>query len=190
MSEQENRQNSSQIDRLLDKNKQKPEEAKKLDNSEKGIDLFFGAKERTFFENAGKEITINILQESFILYRIDYKTTKTHKLYGESKRKEYLEPVEVFGRISVENNDPEYFTKGGITKKGFGNLEAHIYLSHIEELNVTIKRGDYAYHKGNFFEITDDGSANVSNKNSFGGDKLFYITIKGVEVNSDVFKAR
>jgi len=187
---EEEKQKQTQIDRQLRRDDKKTEEAKKLDTSQKGIDLFFGDKERTFFENAGKEITIGILQESFILYRIDNKRTKTHKLYGESKKKEYLDPVEVFGRINVESSGPEFFTKGGVTRKRFAKIEAHIYLSHLEELGATIKNGDYAYHKGNYYEIIDDGSANIGNEFAFGGDKLFYITVKGVEVNGDVFKAK
>ena len=37
----------------------------------KGIKLFFGEKEAKFFSNAGREVTEGILQESFLLYRID-----------------------------------------------------------------------------------------------------------------------
>ncbi len=180
----------NQIDRLLNKNDRKPKEAKELDSSEKGVHLFFGEKERRFFENAGKEITIEILQESFILYRIDYRRTKSHDLYGEAKKKIWLPPAEVFARINVESDGPEYLTKGGIIRKGFGKISAHIYLSHLDELNVVVKMGDFIYHKGNYYEIVDDGSSNTSNQHAFGGDKHFYISIKGTEVNSDVFKAR
>lgn len=182
--------NIGQVDRLLNKKENKPIEAKELDTSEKGIKLFFGEKERSFFENAGKEITIEILQESFILYRIDYKKTKTHKLYGEAKKKVYLPPVEVFGRINVEVDKPEYLAKSGIIRKGLGRLTANIYLSHLEELNVIVRMGDFLYHKGNYYEVTDDGSSNISNKHMFGGDKAFYINIEAVEVNKDVFQAR
>ena len=76
---------NSNRDRMLNRNMKKPAEARELDNSQKGIKLFFGEKERRFFQNAGREITEDILQESFILYRIDYKKTRTHDLYGESK---------------------------------------------------------------------------------------------------------
>ena len=180
----------NQIDRLLNRNEKKPKEAKELDQAEKGIQLFFGEKERKFLENVGREITIEILQESFIIYRIDYRRTQTHDLYGESKKKIWLPPVEVFGRINVEAQGPEYMTPGGIIRKGFGEIEVHTYLSHLEDLSITIKMGDFMYHKGNFYEITDDGSSNIGNEFAFGGDKQFYITIKGIEVNSDVFKAR
>jgi hypothetical protein len=177
-------------DRLLNRNMPKPEEAKNLDSSQKGIKLFFGEKERRFFESSGREISEEILQESFILYRIDYQKTQTHELYGESKNKLYLPPVEVFGRINVEAMGPEYMSPGGLIRKGYGNITASIYVSHLDELNAEIRMGDFVYHKGNYYEITDDGSSNVDNQHSWGGDKLFSITIKGVEVNTDVFSAR
>ena len=186
----QNKNKESQEERLLNHNDKKPEKARELDVSKKGIQLFFGDKERRFFENAGKEITIDILQESFILYRIDYKKTKTHSLYGEAKKKVWLPEIEVFGRINVESSGPEYLTKGGIIRKGFGVLSAHIYLSHLDEIEATIKMGDFIYYKGNYYEISDDGSSNISNEFAFGGDKQFFLSIAAVEVNSDVFKAK
>lgn len=177
-------------DRMLNRNSKKPSEAKELDDSQKGIKLFFGEKERRFFENAGREITEEVLQESFILYRIDYKRTKTHKLYGESKKKQYLPPVEVYGRINVEAKSPEYMTPGGLIRKGYGQITASLYVSHLDELDAEVRMGDFMYHKGNYYEVIDDGSSNVDNQHSWAGDKLFSITIKGTEVNGDVFKAR
>jgi hypothetical protein len=181
---------NSNKDRLLNINEKKTNEARVLDNSQKGIKLFFGSKEKRFFENAGREITEDILQESFILYRIDYKRTRTHDLYGESKKKSYLTPVEVFGRINVEANAPEYMTPGGLIRKGYGQITASIYVQQLDELQVEIRMGDFVYHKGNYYEIVDDGSSNIDNQHSWGGDKLYSITIKGVEVNKDVFEAR
>lgn len=175
---------------LINENEQKPEEAKALDISKKGIDLFFGEKERKFFESVGKEMVIDILKQSFILYRVDIKRTKTHELYGEAKKKAYLPPVEVFGRINVESKEPEYMSKGGIIQKGFGTITASVYKSHLDELGAEIKLGDFLYHKGHYYETTDDGSSNISNQHAFGGDKLFSLTIKGVRVKDDVFKAR
>src|ERR1017187_6375789 len=92
----------------------------KLDTTEKGIQLFFGDAEERFFQNTGREISEKILLESFILYRIDLKKTRTHSLYGESKFKSYLEPIEVFGLVNVEVEKPSYTTGEGLIKKGFG----------------------------------------------------------------------
>ena len=163
---------------------------KTLDSVKKGIQLFFGDAEERFFQNSGREISEKVLLESLVLYRVDLKKTRTHALYGESKFKKYLEPVEVFGLINVESDSPEYTAGEGLIKKGFGKLTAQVYLSHLEELNVQIRMGDFVYHKGNYYEIINDGKSDIGNKFAFGSDKYFYITIEGVEVNSDVFKAR
>jgi hypothetical protein len=163
---------------------------KKLDTTEKGIQLFFGDAEERFFQEAGREITEKVLLESFILYRVDLSKTRTHKLYGESKFKKYLEPVEIFARINVESESPSYAAGEGLIKKGFGKLTANVYLSHLEELDVKVRMGDFVYHKGNYYEITDDGSSNTSNEYAYGGDRFFYMKIEGVRVTKDKFEGR
>lgn len=161
-----------------------------MDASKKGIDLFFGEKERKFMDTVGKELVNSILKESFILYRVDYKKTKTHSLYGESKKKVYEKEVEVFGRIDVESEAPEYMAPGGIIKKGFGKLTANIFSTHLEELQVKIRMGDFMYHKGHYYEVVDDGSSNINNANEYAGDIQFAITIVGVRVKNEVFNGR
>ena len=183
-------------DQLFNNNEQqnenvkKTEAARQLDSDKKGINLFIGEKERNLFLQLGSEVTMEQLQESFLLYQIDYKTTKTHSVYGESKKKNYLPEVEIFGRINVESDGPEYLSPGGLIRQGIGKFSAHVYLHHLEDKGVEIRMGDFIYHKGNYYEIIDDGKSNISNQFAFGSDKFFYITIKGVEVNSDVFKGR
>jgi hypothetical protein len=168
----------------------KPEEAKEQDISKKGIDLFFGEKERAFFDSVGREIINGILKESFIFYGIDYAKTNTHKLYGEAKKKVYRTPVEIFGRINVEVESPEYMTPGGIIKKGFGKITAEIFRSHLNELKTNPKIGDYMYFKGHYYEIVDDGSSNIGNEQSYAGDIVFSIKIVGIRVKADVFNAK
>ena len=179
----------------------KPQKFEEHENNLKGINLFFGEKEAAFFHSAGREITEEILQESFLLYRLDLKKTKTHKLYGESKVKRWLPELEIFGRINVEVVDPTHHVKGGLVKKGMGHFTAHIYVEHLEELGLTnkkgdnelilgLKTGDFLGFKGQYYEIYDDGYAQISNKHSWAGDRRFYISIKGHEVDEDIFKAR
>ena len=52
------------IDRLLSRRNAKPKEAQIADVEEKGVDLFFGDKERRLLEIAGREMVIDILKES------------------------------------------------------------------------------------------------------------------------------
>ena len=178
-----------------------PEEVLEQQAVKKGIGLFFGDKEANFFLNAGREITENILQESFLLYRIDIKNTPTHKLYGESKKKLFKEEIEIFGRINVDSKDPERISKGGPIKKGMGEFTAHIYIEQLRELGMIemengntlvydMREGDFIAFKGQYYKIYDNGFSNITNKNSWAGDRRFYITVKAIEIDEDVFRAR
>ena len=180
---------------------QKPKRFEEHETKPKGIKLFFGEKEAKFFHAAGSEITEDILQESFLLYRIDLKTTKTHRLYAEAKKKEWLPEIQIFARINVEVQEPTQHMPGGPAKKGFGNFTAHIYVEHLEELGLVerkgqneiitgIKMGDFTAFKGQYYKIYDDGYSQISNQYSWAGDRKFFISIKGVEVDEDIFKAR
>ncbi len=168
--------------------------------NKKGIRLFMGNSDRAFLERVGRELTEKILQESMILYRIDLKKTQTHSLYKEAKRKVWLPEIEIFGRINVEQGETGTQTAGGILNKKFGALTSHVYLSHLEELSLIKKdnndiqflfrEGDFIGHKGQFYKIIDNGFTNISNQFTFNGDQRFYITIKAIESNEDVFKGR
>lgn len=180
---------------------QNPENMDSNQAKPKGIELFFGTKERNFFTNAGREVTEGILQESFLLYRIDLEKTQPN-FYGQAKKKIWLPEIEIFGRINVETKAPEGVVKGHIEKKGMGNLTAHVYLDHLEDLGLitkqqgttvivsAIKMGHFIGYKNQFYKIVDDGYSQISNEFSWGGDRRFYITITGVEVDEDVFKGR
>ena len=179
-----------------------PENFKSHESKSKGIKLFFGEKESRFFSAAGREITEGVLQESFLLYRIDLNKTKTHKIYGEAKRKVWLPEVQIFGRINVESVDPKYQIAGGIEKKGMGNFTAHVYLEQLQELDLItkqegtntmvcgVKMGHFIGYKGQFYKIVDDGYSQLSNEFSWAGDRRFFITIKAIEVDEDVFRGR
>lgn len=178
-----------------------PEGMDSAEAKPQGIELFFGSKERAFFTNAGREITEGILKESFLLYRLDLEKMQPN-FYGQSKKKVWLPEIQIFGRINVETEAPTYTTKGAIEKKGMGKLTAHVYLDQLEELGLIvrqqgtnvivsgIKMGHFIGYKGQFYKIVDDGYSQISNEFSWGGDRRFFITITGVEVDEDVFQGR
>ena len=119
-----------------------------------------------------------------------------------AKRKVWLPEIQVFGRINVEVADPGYQVAGGLEKKGMGNFTAHVYFDHLEELGLItkeqgtnvivsgVKMGHFIGFKGQFYKIIDDGYSQISNEFSWAGDRRFFITIKGVEVDEDVFQGR
>lgn len=168
-----------------------------------GINIFFGDKERNFFASAGREITEKVLQESIMLFRMDLVKTQAHPLYGEAKafQKVWKPEIKILGRINVEVVPTEFAADGGIVKKGFGELTAHVYMDHLEELGISIVKdnqltvfdlndGDFIGFKNQFYKITNNGHSQISNEFSWAGDRRFFITITGVQVDEDIFKAR
>jgi hypothetical protein len=180
-----------------------PDGMKNDESKPDGIGLFFGDKERAFFSSAGREMTESILQESMMLFRMDLKRTQTHSLYGEAKsfQKSWKPEVKILGRINVESVEPEFAAEGGLVKKGFGQLTAHVYMEHLEEMDIVkyeqnqivvfdLNDGDFIGFKDQFYKIINNGHSQISNEFSWGGDRRFYITVSAVEVDEDVFKAR
>lgn len=180
-----------------------PDQQRNDEKTPDGIGLFFGDKERAFFGSAGREMSESILQESFMLYRIDLERTETHSLYGQAKsfQKTWKDEVRILGRINVESSAPTYSAEGGLVKKGFGNLTAHVYMEQLEELGLVryegnqmvvfdLNDGDFIGFKDQFYKIIDNGHSQISNEFSWGGDRRFFITITAIEIDEDVFKAR
>ncbi len=177
-----------------------PDEQEEHENKPKGVSIFFGEEDIAYWSAMGREVTEGWLKESFILYRVDMHKT-TPNFYGESKRKVYKDPIEVYGRLDIESDPVSQQIPGGIMKRGTGKMTAHVYLEHLVELGLLIKRegqhvqldlkaGDFIMFKGQYFLIVDDGFSQLNNEYSFLGDRRFAITIKAIEVDEDKFKAR
>ena len=177
-----------------------PEEQREHEAEPQGIRIFMGDQDVAFLSAVGRELSEGWLKESFILYRVDMSKTRVN-FYGESKRKVYKEPVTVFGRIQIESVPVSFHVAGGIIKRGVGSMTANLYLEHLEEVGLLIRKdgqllqldlkvGDFIMFKGQYFEIKDDGFSQLNNEFSYGGDRRFAITIKAIEVDEDKFKAR
>ena len=177
-----------------------PQEQEEHEALPKGIGLFLGDEDVKFMSAVGREMVEDILSESFILYRVDMRKTVPN-FYGEAKRKVYKDPIQVFGRLDIESTAPGQQTPGGIMKRGVGTMTASVYLEHLVEIGLLIKKdgqhlqldlkvGDFIMFKGQYFEIKDDGFSQLNNEYSYGGDRRFALIIKAVEVDEDKFKAR
>ena len=152
---------------------QQPDMVNIVGSNPKGISTFFGDKDKNWMVQTGRELSEEILQEDFILYRVDLKRTKSNR-YGESKTKAWKEPLTIKGRINVEVQDNSYHTNGGLIKKGFGMFTAHVYIEHLEELGLIVfeegqrlvydlNEGDFIAFKGQAYEIKDNGSQLINN---------------------------
>lgn len=74
--------------------------------SEKRYNIFFGERERKFFDSLTFELVHNVAQQTIVYYAIDHELTKAN-VYGETKgqKKVFKDPVELYARVQI--NEPE-----------------------------------------------------------------------------------
>lgn len=153
---------------------------------------FYGEKENNFFLDLSKEYSNSSAIAKVVLYRIDIKNTKSHKLYGEtkSKNKTYLPPIELNITIIDFEIDTNFKSKEGIQSQMVNKFKFGIYKDELNNKNCEIKRGDFiTYFDGETersFEIND--VSNIASKNSLLGYKPNSLIIDCTMVLSDVFK--
>ena len=116
-----------------------PQEQNEHEARPKGIGIFMGDATVAYLTRMGRHLSEDWLRESFILYRVDLSKT-TPNFYGESKKKSYKEPIEIFGRLDIESTAVGQQTPGGVMKRGTGTMTANVYLQHLDELGLTIKK--------------------------------------------------
>ena len=105
-----------------------------------GVSIFFKDAEETLFRNVGRELLENIILQHFTLYRIDVSNTESN-FYGESKKKNYLSPIEVIGRVRIA--DVEALLEGGVRRVSKGDMIAHVFLKFMEENDFEMNVGDF-----------------------------------------------
>ena len=151
-----------------------------------GLSIFFKDAEETLFNNLGRELVETLVTQHFTLFRIDVVETESN-FYGESKTKSYLTPVDVIGRVQIQ--DVDVFSQGGVRRMSAGDMSAWVYLQHMAELDIEINVGDFIGYAGKFYEIYDPGYNKDSLDRKFAGDREFMREILAKVVTDDIFKS-
>lgn len=167
---------------------------KKLINTGYVDSRFFDKSDFNLEIEIGRDYLKQDIPASVMFYKVDYKKTKTHALYGESRASEkvVLPPIQLQVRFTVEDSEGGYLQGGEVSRHFAGDLIFTIYEDEIREKNVDIQRGDYIgikNGKGNtqYYEIYDADIMNVANNRTIGGLESYYKKIKCTVVDKDVF---
>lgn len=161
-----------------------------------------GIRESNYFDlsdfklevEMGREYLETDIPATVLLYNIDYKKTKVHALYGESRASEKiaLAPVEIRVKFNVEESKSEYIGDSMIAKQWAGKLVFTVYTLELEEKQVDINRGDYiglrdANNNLRFYEVYENDKVNSANEKTIAGIESYYRKIEAVPVDKDVF---
>lgn len=153
-----------------------------------GMPIFYSGSEFELRVRMGRELVENLIKQDVLLYRIDAPATESN-FYGESKKKQFLDPVAMQARVAIVDQD--VLLEGGIRKLKRGDMELHVYNEHLVEIGVdNIKVGDFIKFEHKFYEVFDNGPNDDANIRRLGVDREYYRTIRAHFVESGVFSGR
>lgn len=154
---------------------------------------FFGGNDLDLELSLGREYLTDI-NHTVLLFKVDYKKTKSHDLYGESKahQKVVHKPIELQCRVTIEQGEEQFLAGIGVRKEYAGNLTFTVYDLELEEKQTNVTTGDYiGYVDGNgklrYWEVAKADNINIENKKTINGIKSYYRQVMAVPVDRDVF---
>lgn len=160
------------------------------------LNKFFSQSDFDLQVELGKEYLHGDLNMKLVLYRVDREKTDIDNVYGEVGKDEikFLPPVEFNGLVKIEEPKNATYKNGLIRYNEPGNLTVNIYLSHLEDLGVEIRYGDYiGYPESDerirFYVVTNDGRVIADNKHKMFGYKPHYTTITCAYTQDTEFRA-
>jgi hypothetical protein len=148
------------------------------------LSKFFGQSDFDINVQMGEEYLHGDLNMKLVLYQVDRNKTDIDDVYGEVGKDEikFLPPVEFNGLVKVEEPKNVAYQPGVIRYNEPGNLTLSVYISHMKELDIDIRYGDYIGYADTedrlrFYTVINDGKVTSDNKHKMFGYKPHYRTI-------------
>jgi len=159
------------------------------------LSKFFSQDDFDLQIKLGQEYLHGDLNIKLVLYQVDRDKTDINNIYGEVGKDDikFLPPVEFNGLVKIDEAKNSSY-KGGIMRyQEAGNITVSVYISHLEELNIDIRYGDYIGYadkedKLRYYQVTNDGRITSDNKHKMFGFKPHYRTITCAIVQENEFR--
>lgn len=159
------------------------------------INKFFGQQDFDLDIQMGKEYLHGDINMKLVLYRVDRAKTEKDEVYAETGKDEikFFPPIEINGLVRTEGPKNSSYKAGMERYLEPGNLTFSVYISHLDELNVDIRYGDYVGYAESetrirFYSVSNDGKVVSDNKHTHFGFKPAYRTITCVPVQENEFR--
>jgi hypothetical protein len=159
------------------------------------LSKFFSQDDFDINIQMGREYLHGDLNMKLVLYRVDRSKTDNDAVYAEAGADEikYFPPVEINALVKVEEPKNVTYKAGMVRYNEPGNLTLSVYITHLEELNVDIRYGDYigypdSEEKLRFYTVSNDGKVTSDNKHKMFGFKPHYRTIVCVPTQQNEFR--
>jgi hypothetical protein len=105
----------------------------------------------------------------------------------------YFPPIEFNALVKIDEPKNATYTKGLIRYNEPGNLTLSVYITHLEELNIDIRYGDYIGYQDSedklrYYTVSNDGKVTSDNKHKMFGFKPHYRTIVCTPTQQNEFR--
>ncbi len=159
------------------------------------LSKFFSQDDFDINVQMGREYLHGDLNMKLVLYRVDREKTDNDAVYAEAGTDEikYFPPVEFNALVKIEEPKNATYKNGMVRYNVPGNLTLSVYITHLEELNVDIRYGDYIGYPDSeerlrFYTVSNDGKVTSDNKHKMFGYKPHYRTIVCVRTQENEFR--
>jgi hypothetical protein len=161
--------------------------------------LFYSEEDYLFELEIGQEYLQQDVNQTVILYQVDYENTNNDDIYHEAQKDNirFKTPVEINVIYEIEPSELQAYDKS----KGMGRFEKPgilkfgVYETELQAMNCDIKRGDYIAvqitpEKIGFWTVTDANSVNWDNKHTAYGYKPLWRTCICAPVDQNEFRGK
>lgn len=154
--------------------------------------LFFSDSEFDFNVSIGMEYVNNQINQTVVLYEVDYNNTKSDDIYQEAKFSDmtFKTPVELNVIFKLDKHEMKTYDTTAMRAHyaKVGKFTFGIYEKELNENGCDIKRGDYiglqvTPEHMEYFVVVDDGRVNYDNAHTIFGTKPFYRSVTCATVN-------
>lgn len=159
------------------------------------LSKFFSQDDFDLQIQMGQEYLHGDLNMKLVLYRVDRGKTDIDSIYGEVGKDEikYFPPTEFNALVKIDEPKNSAYKTGLIRYNEPGNLTISVYTSHLDELKIDIRYGDYVGYsdhenKIRYYTVTNDGKITSDNKHKMFGYKPHYRTITCAPVQESEFR--
>ena len=159
------------------------------------LSKFFSQDDFNINIQMGQEYLHGDLNMKLVLYRVDRQNTVTDDIYAEVGKDQvkYLPPIEFNALVKIDEPKNSSYKNGLNRYAEPGNLTLSVYISHLEELKIDIKYGDFIGYSDSeerlrYYTVSNDGRVTSDNKHKMFGFKPHYRTITCVPAQESEFR--
>jgi len=159
------------------------------------ITKFFSESDFKLNQQIGQEYLHGDLNMKLVLFRVDRQNTDIDNVYAEVGKDQikFFPPVEFNGLVKIEEPKNNSYKSGLNRYLEPGNMIVSVYISHLEELKIDIRYGDYigypeSEEKIRYYTVSNDGKVTSDNKHNMFGFKPYFRTIVCVPTQEFEFR--